>query len=363
MDYNKQNRGQQGQQPDWNQQNQWRDGNDTNPDYNRQNAGQQRTYGEQYHGNLKQREEETNRARGHNYGHEEGNRRYSQDYDQGGYGKVGNTGGGNSDWNSYGSSGNDMGGNYERRSQDYDNRFNAGNYGQRQGGYNRQNSGYGQGGNQYGQNRYQGNDNDNDWWDRAKNKVSSWFSDDDDRNEGNRRNYNMHEGNRHNVDNSSEQQGRGQHWGKGPRGYQRSEDRIREDVCERLAYDGHVDASDIDVKVEGTEVILTGTVRSRAEKRRAEDLVDSIMGVHNVENRIRVNNEQSGGWQQAGNHRTDDSSRNDNDTNRTAAARTGNSSLESRSYTGNSGDGTGIGTESGTTNEIIRNSGTADTNL
>jgi osmotically-inducible protein OsmY len=40
--------------------------------------------------------------------------------------------------------------------------------------------------------------------------------------------------------------------------------------------------------VEGDEVILTGTATSREEKRRAEDLVESISGVRNVENRIRV---------------------------------------------------------------------------
>jgi Flp pilus assembly secretin CpaC len=57
-----------------------------------------------------------------------------------------------------------------------------------------------------------------------------------------------------------------------------------------------VDASNIEVKVEGSEVILAGTVRSKDEKRRAEDVVEAISGVRNVENRIRVeqDNDRSG---------------------------------------------------------------------
>ena len=42
------------------------------------------------------------------------------------------------------------------------------------------------------------------------------------------------------------------------------------------------------MQVQNHEVILTGTVENREEKRRAEDLVESISGVHNVENRTRV---------------------------------------------------------------------------
>lgn len=40
--------------------------------------------------------------------------------------------------------------------------------------------------------------------------------------------------------------------------------------------------------VENTEVTLTGTVRNRNDKRRAEDLAESVSGVSNVENRLRV---------------------------------------------------------------------------
>lgn len=78
------------------------------------------------------------------------------------------------------------------------------------------------------------------------------------------------------------------HRGKGPKNYQRSDERIREDLCERLAMDHHVDASDIEVAVSGGTVTLTGTVSDRRAKRRAEDLCESINGVKDVENQIRV---------------------------------------------------------------------------
>ena len=76
--------------------------------------------------------------------------------------------------------------------------------------------------------------------------------------------------------------------GRGPKGYRRSDDRIREDVCERLWYDHDVDASDIEVSVNEATVVLSGSVRDRFEKRRAEDIVESVSGVRDVQNQIRI---------------------------------------------------------------------------
>ena len=76
--------------------------------------------------------------------------------------------------------------------------------------------------------------------------------------------------------------------GRGPKGYQRSDDRIREDVCERLERDHDVDASDIEVAVSEGRVTLSGNVDDRWSKRRAEDIVDSVGGVKDIENRLRV---------------------------------------------------------------------------
>ena len=80
----------------------------------------------------------------------------------------------------------------------------------------------------------------------------------------------------------------GWHVGKGPRGYTRSDDRIREDVCDRLTDDPYVDATDIEVAVAAGEVTLSGLVRRRADKRRAEDIADHVSGVRDVNNRLRV---------------------------------------------------------------------------
>lgn len=80
----------------------------------------------------------------------------------------------------------------------------------------------------------------------------------------------------------------GPYRGKGPKGYTRSVDRIREDVCERLADDDKLDASNIAVRMEGNEVVLEGTVETKRDKRRAEDLIDSIPGVTNVQNHLVV---------------------------------------------------------------------------
>lgn len=87
---------------------------------------------------------------------------------------------------------------------------------------------------------------------------------------------------------------RGEHRGKGPRNYRRSDDRIREDISERLMDDALVDASEIEVSVSNWEVTLSGTVRDRTEKRHAEDIAESISGVTHVQNNLRIGQHQPG---------------------------------------------------------------------
>ena len=76
--------------------------------------------------------------------------------------------------------------------------------------------------------------------------------------------------------------------GRGPKNYQRSDDRIREDVCELLTDDGYVDATDVEVNVGGGIVTLSGNVADRNQKRRAEDLVERVGGVREVQNNLRI---------------------------------------------------------------------------
>ncbi|HEX2061374.1 MAG TPA: BON domain-containing protein [Thermoanaerobaculia bacterium] len=76
--------------------------------------------------------------------------------------------------------------------------------------------------------------------------------------------------------------------GRGPKNYQRSDERIREDVCERLTMDHDVDASDVEVNVADGVVTLSGSVSDRRAKRLAEDLCESVRGVKDVQNDLRV---------------------------------------------------------------------------
>ncbi len=80
----------------------------------------------------------------------------------------------------------------------------------------------------------------------------------------------------------------GQMTGRGPKGYRRSDERMREDVCDALAHHGGIDASEVEVKVSEGIVTLSGTVNSRQMKRMIEDASDSISGVQDVKNEIKV---------------------------------------------------------------------------
>lgn len=192
---------------------------------------------------------------------------YGSSADRGGYGQ-----GGGSEYGygqgGYGQRGYGQGrsgasyGDYDR-GMDYGSRGTAGYGGPDYGG----GSGYGSGSG-YGRQGYGGRERG--WWDRATDEVASWMGD-----EGAEQRRTM-------------DQGRAGHQGRGPKGYTRSDDRIREDVNDRLTDDHRVDAGDIEVTVSNGEVTLTGTVRSRDDKRRAEDIADAVSGVKHVQNNVRV---------------------------------------------------------------------------
>ncbi len=116
---------------------------------------------------------------------------------------------------------------------------------------------------------------DRGWWDRASDEVSSWFGDAP----AERRREN-------------DEGGRDHHRGRGPRGYTRSDERIREDVSDRLTDNPILDATEIEVTVSSGEVTLSGNVDSRYSKRLAEDLTDEVSGVRHVQNNLRVRQTQ-----------------------------------------------------------------------
>jgi len=79
---------------------------------------------------------------------------------------------------------------------------------------------------------------------------------------------------------------------RGPKGYKRSDERVREDVSDRLAEQNQLDPSEIEVQVSNGDVTLTGQVNSRHEKWLAEEIADDVSGVNDVQNQLRVRREQ-----------------------------------------------------------------------
>ncbi|GHD05032.1 SWFGD domain-containing protein [Tianweitania populi] len=221
---------------------------------------------------AERRRMQDDRAAGRDYSSSYGNRGSYRDDDyarggsSGNYGseRSRNFGGGYGD---YGSSGSAFGRN-EGSNYGYDNRgSNRADYRNQSGTGERYGSGRGYENNRYGRNEERG------FFERAGDEVSSWFGDED-------------------AERRREMDAR--HRGRGPKNYTRSDDRIREDVNDRLSDDQHLDASDIDVTVKDGEVTLGGTVQERFAKRHAEDLVERVSGVKHVQNNLRVSSQQQG---------------------------------------------------------------------
>jgi hypothetical protein len=75
--------------------------------------------------------------------------------------------------------------------------------------------------------------------------------------------------------------------GRGPKGYERSDERLREIICERLTDDPRVDASDVHIEVKDKVAKLTGQVPDRRTKYEIEDVVEHC-GVKDIDNQLRV---------------------------------------------------------------------------
>lgn len=108
-----------------------------------------------------------------------------------------------------------------------------------------------------------------DFFRRAGQKISNWFSD-----------VSGDAGDRQETYRGAR--------GLGPKGYKRSDERISDDVHQRLADDSWLDATNVNVSVSGGEVTLSGTVDSREAKHRAERIVEDLPGVNHVQNNLRI---------------------------------------------------------------------------
>jgi osmotically-inducible protein OsmY len=204
--------------------------------------------------------------RGYDYGR--GRDRYTLGGEYGSSSRVG-TGVG------YSGARSDLGENrdYESEREGYYGRTHSGGYGYggRGRGVDREyNRGYDR---EYGReyDRGYGEREDRGWLERAADQVRSWFGDEESER-------------RRSMDKASE----GEYRGRGPRGYRRSDERIREEINDRLTDHPYLDASDIEVTVNSGEVTLSGMVDNRNAKHLAEDIAEDISGVTNVENRLRV---------------------------------------------------------------------------
>jgi hypothetical protein len=80
--------------------------------------------------------------------------------------------------------------------------------------------------------------------------------------------------------------------GRGPKGYQRSDQRLQEMICDRLTDDPRIDASDIGVEVRDHIVRLTGSVDDRRTKYEVEELVERC-GAKEIDNQLRVQSNSS----------------------------------------------------------------------
>jgi osmotically-inducible protein OsmY len=81
--------------------------------------------------------------------------------------------------------------------------------------------------------------------------------------------------------------------GVGPKGYQRSDARLREQVCERLLLDPYLDASGVAVRVAKGRVQLTGTVRTERMRSAAVAAAASV-AAKGVDDQITVDTAVTG---------------------------------------------------------------------
>jgi len=129
---------------------------------------------------------------------------------------------------------------------------------------------------------------------------------------------------------------RGRYSGRGPKGYSRSDDRIKEDVSDRLEQHPEIDATEIEVIVAQGEVTLEGSVEDRRQKRMAEEAIENLNGVKDVHNRLKA---RQGFMANLFGSSDDDSRKNENRSGRSGSTG-GSSTYGSTGSTGSTGSST-----------------------
>lgn len=77
---------------------------------------------------------------------------------------------------------------------------------------------------------------------------------------------------------------------KGPKGYERSDDRVREEIIDQLLTNAHVNLEDVSIDVSNGEVTLSGTVEDRRSRYDIEAIADGVWGVKDINNNLKVKN-------------------------------------------------------------------------
>lgn len=134
-------------------------------------------------------------------------------------------------------------------------------------------------------------------------------------------------------------------WNRGPKGYTRSDERIREDISDQLMHSHEIDPSEVEIQVSGGEVTLTGTVCCRREKYQLEELAERVAGVKDVVNNVRI--KRDAGSSSSTSDQTSD--------------RAGSSSLSGSSSAYSSGGSSSGGTSSGATGDYATSAGRSTT--
>ncbi len=80
----------------------------------------------------------------------------------------------------------------------------------------------------------------------------------------------------------------GPYRGIAPRGYQRKDEHILEEIYERLTLHSRIDPSDLEVEVNDGVVTLRGWMQNRRGRNLVEDVVEMVVGVEEIDNQIKV---------------------------------------------------------------------------
>jgi hypothetical protein len=129
---------------------------------------------------------------------------------------------------------------------------------------------------------------------------------------------------------------------RGPKGYERSDERLKEDISERMYASEQYDCSDVSVEVTRGKVTLDGSVNDRYSKYMIEEMVDAIPGVKEVDNRLRVNRGSDDQGSTSREHESSASKRSSSDPATSIGSGSGSGSASS------AGQSTGTSTTGGT---------------